>query len=121
MPVVWRLVDGKAGHERQTAGFIKALSKITPCDTYEIKTTGFGVCRSLFSRALPKLPAAQPDLIIGAGSKCQWPMLLLKHRFGGQTVYFMRPGLPSRLFDLCVVPRHDTPPRNLGSSSARAF
>ena len=110
MPVVWRLIDGKPGHERQTAGFLKALNKISPCDSYEISAQVLNSLRTLILPRDPSLPTSRPDLIIGAGRQCEIAMLALKHRFGGRAIYFMRPRLPTRLFDLCIIPYHDSPP-----------
>ena len=55
-------------------------------------------------------PAPSPDLIIGAGSACQSRLLIAKKIYGGKTIYFMRPSLPVSWFDVCVIPRHDSPP-----------
>lgn len=118
MPVVWRLIDGKPGHERQTAGFVKALNKISPCDIYDIDAQALSAMRALVLPRNPSLPTPRPDLIIGAGRLCEIAMLVLKRRFGGRTIYFMRPRLPTRLFDLCVIPHHDGPadqPHIIGS------
>ena len=53
------------------------------------------------------LPA--PSLIVGAGNACQWPLLTARRARGGRSIYLMRPSLPYRWFDLCIVPRHDHP------------
>ena len=109
MPVVWRLIDGKAGHERQTAGFAKALSHLCPCEIIDIAAPDIPAIRGLLFNRFPKVPSSPPDIIVGAGRLCEIAMLALNRTFGGRTIYFMRPRLPTRLFDLCVIPRHDRP------------
>ena len=111
MPVVWRFLDGKPGHERQTAGFIKALRESTPCEIIEISAFGTNPYWCWLTKRFPKLQPS-PDLIIGAGSACQAPMLAAKRTHGGKTIYFMRPKFPIICFDLCVIPKHDSPPKH---------
>jgi mitochondrial fission protein ELM1 len=49
-----------------------------------------------------------PDLLIGAGHSTHLPLLACSRRFGGRTVVIMKPSLPVALFDLCLIPEHDT-------------
>ena len=107
--VVWQFCDGKAGHERQSAGLINALRATQKIATFRLETADahvsvFQILRRLFPVA-DKLP--DPDFILGAGRACQLPMLLAQRARGGRTIYLMKPALPSRLFDLCLIPRHD--------------
>lgn len=111
MPVVWRFIDGKPGHERQTAGFIKALKETSPCTVVEISAVGGKPYWSWLTKRYPNLEPL-PDLIIGAGSACQAPMLSARRTHGGKTIYFMRPKFPVGCFDLCVIPKHDRPPKH---------
>ena len=92
--VVWRYCDGKAGHERQTAGLLEALGALRPLDIHVLRDG--------------KRPSTRrPDLAVGAGSACAWRMLLSPGLGRALRVYLMNPPLPRRLFDLCLVPRHD--------------
>jgi mitochondrial fission protein ELM1 len=50
-----------------------------------------------------------PWLLVGAGHATQLPMLAARHDRGGRAVVLMTPVLPTRLFDLCLVPEHDRP------------
>lgn len=108
--MIWRFKDGKAGHERQTAGLIKALEKLSACEVYEITTDGpnpyWCWLRKNYPATHPK-----PDFILGAGSACQAPMLAAKRSYGGKTIYLMRPKFPISFFDLCIIPSHDSPRR----------
>ena len=66
---IWRLIDGKAGHESQSLGLVQALIKQADCQTIDIKVSnGFEamVCLLTSTWGLGAgLPL--PDLIIGAG------------------------------------------------------
>ena len=107
--VVWRIVDGKPGHESQTAGLVQALGRLYPVDFHDVKTIGrvsafvqWAGARFPSGRVLPK-----PDLIIGAGHKTHLTLLAAKRAYGGRTIVLMKPSLPLKLFDLCLIPQHD--------------
>jgi len=53
------------------------------------------------------LPA--PDLILGAGHRTHLSLLLAKTARGGRSIVLMNPSLPTRWFDLCLIPDHDLP------------
>ena len=110
MPTIWRFVDGKPGHERQTAGFVKALSSLAPCEVFDIAVSRASTLRAVFRRKLPNAAHGKPDLLLGAGNACQIPLVSAQKAYGGTSIYFMRPSLPVSWFDLCVVPKHDSPP-----------
>ncbi len=107
--VIWRLLDGRAGHESQVRGLSEAMSRLHDCESIDIpiEPSRRGI-RSLlpsrfqFCRELPK-----PDILIAAGHGTHLPLIRLQRTFGGRSVVIMRPTLPSRLFDVCVVPFHD--------------
>lgn len=107
---VWRFLDGKAGHERQTAGLVAALARTHPLRVVEIPcgTDGRAGWRRWLGGGIAIPPdAGTPDLLLGAGRACQWPLLRARRRHGGRAIYCMRPALPTSWFDLCLVPRHD--------------
>jgi len=56
-----------------------------------------------------KLPA--PDILIGAGHATHFALLAARRAYGGKAVVLMKPSLPLTLFDLCVIPEHDNPPK----------
>lgn len=99
--VVWRIMDGKKGHEKQTQALVQGL-KAQP----RLKIEEFTIpCTSWYNyvNALPR-----PDLVIGAGHATHLPLLANKLLYGGKTVLLMKPSLPAILFDLVFVPQHDT-------------
>ena len=110
--VVWRFRDGKAGHERQTAGLLSALAIQRRITTIEINAGEISHAWWAWLRgSWPGRPGlAVPDLVVGAGRACAWPMLAAARAFGARSVYLMNPSLPRGLFDLCLVPRHDGVP-----------
>lgn len=106
--VIWRIADGKRGHERQTQGLAQAFAALTPTQVVDVPRlkmlralTGL-VVKPRWLRNLPK-----PDLIIGAGHGTHLTMLALQRACGGKTVVLMRPSLPLSWFDLCLIPQHD--------------
>jgi uncharacterized protein len=109
VPVIWRLLDGRPGHENQVKGLTEAIARRIPVQCCDIVIDrSLGGLRSLipgrmsFAESLPV-----PDLLVGAGHSTHVPMLIWQKRFGGKTVVVMKPSLPTTLFDLCLIPAHD--------------
>lgn len=106
---IWRLIDGKAGHESQSLGLVQALIKQADCQTIDIKVSnGFEAMVGLLTSTWglgAGLPL--PDLIIGAGHATHLHLLAAQRAYGGKTIVLMQPSLPAKLFDLCLIPEHD--------------
>lgn len=107
--IVWRLLDGRAGHENQVLGLSEAIGRLQPtrCCNIRIDAQRRGI-RSLIPGRLDEaksLPRA--DLLIAAGHGTHIPLLRLQHQFGGRSIVIMKPSLPMSLFDACLVPSHD--------------
>jgi uncharacterized protein len=109
VPVIWRLLDGRPGHENQVRGLTEAIARrisVQYCDI--VIDHSLRGLRSLipgrvsFADSLPV-----PDLLVGAGHSTHVPMLIWQKRFGGKAVVVMKPSLPTTLFDLCLIPAHD--------------
>lgn len=111
MLVVWRFFDGKPGHDRQSFGLVQALAAITSVESpaFDVREQRIPFAQFLTRRLNVGRDAPDPDLIVGAGRRCQWPMLSARRARGGSTIYLMKPHFPSRCFDLCLIPRHDQP------------
>ena len=103
--IIWRLLDGKIGHEKQTLSLIDALKNEVVIKTInvDIKSFLFSIIFSMYK--LKELP--KPDFIIGAGHKTHISILYLKYIFGGKAILLMKPSLPCNWFDLCIIPQHD--------------
>jgi uncharacterized protein len=106
--VVWLVSDGKPGHLNQSLGLAEALARATPATIHTVPA--LPAWRALLALLLkrfpgPALPA--PDLIVGAGHATHLTLLAARRARGGRAVVLMKPSLPRRCFDLCMVPRHD--------------
>lgn len=107
--VIWRFVDGKPGHEKQSAGLIQGIESIRPIEVHEIdvrlKAFYWRQMRRFLLGDAPDLPA--PDLLVGVGHRTHLPLLLARLVCGGRSVVLMKPTLPLLFFDLLFVPQHD--------------
>ncbi len=107
--VIWRFSDGRAGHDAQSKGLISALSDLIECDNYELPVplplSSYG--RGLFKNSSFANNIPDPDLLVGAGHATHMPILLARHIRGGKAIILMKPSLPCRFFDLCLIPEHD--------------
>lgn len=102
-------MDGKPGHDNQSRGLVQALADLTPLVLHTLPAVPI---RCLLSTALGRQPAewralSCPDLIVGAGHRTHWSLLAARRARGGRCVVLMKPTLPPRWFDLCMVPEHD--------------
>lgn len=109
--VIWRLTDGKPGHEKQTLGLAQALLRTQPGTCHDLPAPGRAVALGQWLRgrfpAGADLPA--PDFLLGAGHATHFPLLAARRAYGGKAVVLMKPSLPLSWFDLCLIPQHDTP------------
>ncbi|MGJ8653973.1 MAG: ELM1/GtrOC1 family putative glycosyltransferase [Opitutaceae bacterium] len=109
--VVWRILDGKAGHEAQTLGLVNALRKKVSIQSYNIAPISKqkALYYYFIGRFGPGRNMPPPDLILGAGHGTHLSMLAAKRARGGRTVLLMKPSLPVSKFDFCFIPEHDSP------------
>jgi len=109
--VIWRIFDGKPGHDNQSYGLIKALKNLSVFDCYDINSNALG--HNFLNLILKKYPPGEglpnPDLIISAGHGTHFSLLCARHARGGKTIVIMKPSLPNSWFDCCLVPMHDAP------------
>lgn len=106
--VIWRVTDGKRGHERQTEGLVQALVQLIPVEVSEIPALPRG--QAFWQWLTGRFASGDrcpPALIIGAGHGTHVTMLAARRARGGKTIVLMNPGLPRRCFDLCLIPEHD--------------
>lgn len=109
---LWRLTDGKPGHEKQSLGLMRSLARLTGAICHDVdagKIVHPGV-DWLFGRFSAGTALPAPDLILAAGHATHVPALAARRARGGRIIVLMRPSLPLRLFDLCLIPAHDHPP-----------
>lgn len=111
--VIWRIVEGKPGHENQTRGLARALSERLDTTTIDIpaQPRGRAFAAALWpgGRSAARIGAGAPgpDLLLCAGHATHLTALAARRRHGGRIVVLMRPSLPLSWFDLCLVPEHD--------------
>ena len=109
MLVIWCLLDNRAGHENQVLGLAEALARQTPVKLIRVPLNcgfrGFGTITPWTTAWLTQLP--KPELVIGAGHRSHIPLLVAARQFGGKSIVLMKPSLPMRFFDYCVVSDSD--------------
>lgn len=110
--VVWRFSDGRRGHDNQSLGLIDALARRVPLrhHTLEVPSAGTLFRALVTGRYAPGAALPRPTLLIGAGHATHLPMLAARRACGGRVVVLMKPSLPRRWFDLCIIPQHDAVP-----------
>ncbi len=109
--IIWRFLDGKPGHENQTAGLVQALQVHGPVEVHDIQApnslAAAGAWTIWWFPWGDTLP--DPDLLLGAGHATHVPLLAARRARGGRALLLMQPSLPTAWFDLCVIPLHDAP------------
>ena len=107
--VIWRFIDGKAGHDKQSLGLVESLKNQTKCRVFDFNTQSQTnqILNIIFNNY--KLPegTTKPDIAIGAGHKTHLHLLAVKRCLNARIVVIMKPSLPLKFFDLCVIPKHD--------------
>lgn len=114
------VMDGRAGHEKQTRGIIGALARLTPLGV-EFRTLpslslaadikhALSCLKTIIGGGHHRGTTEHADLIIGTGSHTHLPLLFLKKKTGARAVTCMTPAFPlKQQIDLCCIPRHDRP------------
>ena len=95
-------------------GLILALRKLHNITSEDIEINHSmlkGVISYISGNFSPGHQIKNPDLIIGCGHRTHISLLAAQRAFGGKTIVLMKPSLPYSLFDLCLIPKHDNPPK----------
>ena len=101
--IVWRFLDGKIGHEKQSLALVNSLD--LEIKLLNIPITNLIITTFINIRKLTKF--SRPDLIIGVGHRVHISILVAKFFFGGKSIVIMKPSIPVHWFDLCIIPKHD--------------
>ena len=106
---IWRLVDGKAGHDKQSLALVENLKNQARCKIFDINIQNIKnpFLAIIFKKYNLDKGLINPDIAIGAGHKTHLYLLAIKRCFGAKIVVIMKPSLPLKFFDLCVIPKHD--------------
>jgi mitochondrial fission protein ELM1 len=106
--VVWLVTDGKPGHENQSRGLAEALALATATEIHTLPALPpWRALKARLLKSFPGNPLPKPDLILGAGHATHLTLLAARRACGGRAVVLMKPSLPRRWFDLCILPQHD--------------
>jgi uncharacterized protein len=106
--VVWLVTDAKPGHENQSRGLAEALALVTPTEIHTLPVLpAWRALMAWLLKSFPGNPLPKPDLILGAGHATHQTLLAARRACGGRAVVLMKPSLPRRCFDLCILPQHD--------------
>ena len=110
---VWRFSDGLSGHDAQSNGLCLAIKEIVSIEQFDLDIDTIKNC--LKNLLLKKFPMGEdlpnPDIIIGAGHGTHLTMLTARYIRKGKIIVLMKPSLPLNLFDICIIPKHDSPPK----------
>jgi mitochondrial fission protein ELM1 len=102
------LSDGKPGHENQSFGLAEAIGRLRPVRISKIALGGIKGPLARLRKAFRESKALSvPQLLLGAGHAVHPSLLALSRRHDVPCVVFMKPTLPTALFDLCLMPEHD--------------
>ena len=107
--IIWRLLDGRKGHEKQSLALVRSLKEQSRCRIFDINIQDLEnpFLALIFKKNNLNKGLIKPDIAIGAGHKTHFHLLAIKRYFGAKIVVIMKPSLPLKLFDLCVIPQHD--------------
>ena len=106
--VIWVLDDGKPGHRNQSLGLAEAMGRIRDVSIHLISlphNVGIFSRIKMACEEAGKLP--KPDFVIAAGHKTHLALLYLARKTGARSVVLMKPSMPCRWFDHCLIPKHD--------------
>ena len=94
--VIWRFIDGKAGHDKQSLGLVESLKNQTKCRVFDfnIQSQTNPILNIIFKSY--KLPEGitKPDIAIGASHKTHLHLLAVKRCLNAKIVVIMKPSLP---------------------------
>ena len=113
--VIYIVSDGKKGHLSQTRGLAAALLERAAAKApqiehscHEVDITGKSWLSKLFYKG-QDLDLPRPHLILCAGHSTHLASLSLARHLRCLCMVCMKPSLPTGMFDLCIMPRHDLP------------
>ena len=107
--IIWRLIDGKAGHDKQSLALVENLKKQASCKIFNINIQNLEspFLALIFKKYNLDEGLIKPDIAIGAGHKTHLYLLAIKRCFGAKIIVILKPSLPLKFFDLCIIPKHD--------------
>ncbi|MBK1790516.1 mitochondrial fission ELM1 family protein [Persicirhabdus sediminis] len=108
---LWILSDGKLGHQNQSLGLAEALANQFPPEQkprIEITSLSGWLWQRLCQvRRASRAFDSPPIAIIAAGHKTHLPLMRAASKLKAPSILLMKPSLPCKYFDHCLVPEHD--------------
>ena len=105
---IWWFKDNKIGHEKQVRAILDNLALTEDFDLEELTISSpIWVEFLLYLLKIKPSKDTIPDIIIGAGSKTNIPMLRHKLHKTTKVISVMKPQFFQKKFDLILAPRHD--------------
>ncbi len=107
---IWQITDGKRGHENQTIGLVEALARQIPVtiETLNISAKKASWLDVMLKKFGYETNSKSPTFVIGTGSRTHSTILAASRATRSRAICIMAPAKPiQRLFDLCIVPKHD--------------
>jgi mitochondrial fission protein ELM1 len=102
--------DRKPGHVNQSLGLVEALMREKGHLTYKIVPS---LTLMNFFSGLKRLQQLKScKLVVGAGHRTHLTLLMTSWLLNAKSIVIMKPSLPHRWFDLCVIPAHDRVPQS---------
>jgi len=103
--IIWRITDGKKGHDIQSMALTKALQKKVKCKIINLSIRLAWI--KIFRDFIGLDKTQKPKIIIGTGHRTHIIILIAKFLIGGKTLLILKPSLPTYFFNLCLIPYHD--------------
>ncbi len=96
---IWRLVDGKAGHDKQSLALVENLKNQARCKIFDINIQNIKnpFIAIIFKKYNLDKGLINPDIAIGAGHKTHLYLLAIKRCFGAKIVV---------IIVCCLLPRN---------------
>tara|TARA_B100000767_G_scaffold31425_1_gene26951 strand:+ start:772 stop:1638 length:867 start_codon:yes stop_codon:yes gene_type:complete len=106
--IIWRLTDGKIGHEKQSLALVESIKSQTKCKVINVNIQNLPnpLLSIIFKKYNFGGSFIKPDIAIGAGHKTHLHLLSIKRNFGAKVVVIMKPSIPTKFFDLCLITKH---------------
>jgi mitochondrial fission protein ELM1 len=106
--VIWVLDDGKPGHRNQSLGLAEAMGRIRDVSIHLLSLPhNVGIFSRIKKACEEAGKLSKPDFVIAAGHKTHLALLYLARKTGARSVVLMKPSMPCRWFDHCLIPEHD--------------
>jgi mitochondrial fission protein ELM1 len=106
--VIWVLDDGKPGHRNQSLGLAEAMGRIRDVSIHLISLPhNVGIFSRINKACEEAGKLTKPDFVMAAGHKTHLALLYLARKTGARSVVLMKPSMPCRWFDYCLIPEHD--------------